>query len=958
MPAAVTDAVRPKMPPIPREVFSDTFWVDDDGVSRPHDYPMPLDKQTRKINGRAFGCQRRDCDTGAWLIAPATELKVKYCVEHDPPVPLSEIPLSSNDRDPLLSGKQRQLARLAGFLARKRQEKVDEIKAAANLKAEEARRAVGGLATDLRGHAPSLAATAAVEIGVIYTVDLASALQTSAIATNLLAFGAVIGYLVVVLERKRLGWLDRRADKAGKKTAGPTRIARRATRRGIYTAKGFAGTAALLFVLGLWNPDLTVAWQGGLVAALAVAAAVAVNGDHWVRLWNKRQWLKGEAARRAREAELEAARKLEEERLRLLEEERLRNQAAVLVDLDLNTAEGQGRRMELEWQRISGLDTRRDGFPKIDKTRIVPEHTREITAPDPETGELIRLGWEFTGVCEPGALITAGGMTPPIIAAKEWLVSVLDEGKYEASAISLIDCPDGRQNTFLLMVTERSRLGEPVPWVPGRTRVDHKGVRYGILGRSLTGEDLEEVLYTPGQPFGGIVTGQTGGGKGGCSIRHLLNLLEARIFPVLLDPKILVDYADFVGIFPIGFTKRHRRMILNFLVLERKRREAKLAIAPKTNRYGAVVAGESKWTTHDPVTGEIGVYGEPIESIWDEFHDQSKDLEFIQALTNHMRFQRAAAMGATLLSQGGGLTDWGDSMLRDLASLVACTNFRGGEMHARMAGNRNAKYSTRDLPNLPGMCLREAPGSPDIPLRQAFRTRDPEAEDTVYTTLWGKGSEPVLQIEDPLTWISEETVEIMKQTGVWDLWMMARGPGGLQRLIADDQEDEEDEETVMVASGALAMPQGKNIVPAGPPKMTAMEVLAAVLHDSPGLNRKGIAEHDFWMRAPGWGRTPSEETISRAGNALDAPPSGGAPLLDRGPKSAAWRLTADGAQFGLEMAALIPPKPEPAAGPNIKPGTPGFNPAALAEMMAARAAETQAMLAAEQAQLMAEQMQQ
>jgi len=398
-------------------------------------------------------------------------------------------------------------------------------------------------------------------------------------------------------------------------------------------------------------------------------------------------------------------------------------------------------------------------------------------------------------------------------------------------------------------------------------------------------------------------------------------------------------------------------MIMAFLHAERQRRETKLAAAPKTNRYGATVAGESRWYTHDPQTGTIGSYGEPIEHLWDEFHDQAKDLEFLATFVNMVRLQRAAGIGATLITQGGGLADIGDGVLRDLAAQTSRTMYRTSEMSARMAGGRNQDYSTADLPPLPGMCLREAPDSPKVPLRAAYITRDADAEDTVYTTLWGKGSTPVLQIEDPVTWIAPETIQIMKDTGVWDMWMQARDirPDGswtpnVARLLADDEEDEEDE--VQAAMAITTMPP-KAIRPATAPtaagRMPARDVVLAILHLYPGSSLQDIYTSEVWSRAPGWGKPPAKETVSRAATReLDPTVGGTQPLppgavqkVDRGPKSASWRvLPVAEAEAAAAVARLLPPPPQPTA-PGARPASvpAGMSPAALAEMIGQQASE-------------------
>lgn len=953
---------------IPSNANKSDVWYDADGVLRQHDIELPVDPKTHKINGRLYACVLADCPTAELVIEPATELAdgKKHC-PRDGQL-LGYVPLDPSENDPIATGRQRQLAWVANLLAKKRLAAAERIRASAAMTAVRDTRAaapakLAELATDSRGHLPSLTGAVAVEVGVLYVVDLTNALETAALATVVAVAGSVVGYLLALfVEKIRLAL--RKEGLAG-------RAAKRARERGLWVARGAVSTGVFLAVTGLVEAlagGLEVA--GGLawsvLTLLGLGLAWWTNRAHWERLWAERHRIRQLALDNARRAAEEAARRAEAEAAARLEEARLREQLAEVGAYDENNPQHQGERMRIEWERIARLDTVREGFPQIARTKIIPEQTREITAPDPHTGQRVRIGWEYLGACEPGALVGRGGLGSPLQAARDLLVATLFDGQYEPSAISLVDNPGNRQNTFMVMITERARLGDAVPYrAETAVRIDADGTRYGFLGRSLTGEDLEEILYKPSQPFGGGVVGTTGGGKGGDATRYLCSLLLAMIFPILVDPKRLVDYADFAGVFPIGFTKRHRRMILAFLHAERQRRETKLAAAPKTNKYGAKVAGESKWNTHDAQTGEIGVYGQPICHLWDEFHDQVKDQLFLADFANLVRFQRAAAMGAKMMSQGGGLTDWGDNTLRDLVMQTSQTLYRTGDLSSRLAGGRNQNYSTADLPMLPGMCLRQAPGAPQIPLRAAYITRDPNADDTVYTLLWGKGSEPVLQIDDPLTWISEETIEIMKDTGVWDLWMLARDYNAdgtfrpnVDRLLADDQEDEE-----VAAAMAITTMRPKAMQPTSPAqpqgRMFVRDVVLAILHEHPGISRKEIDSNEVWERAPGWGKPPASSSITRAADELDPTAGGSKPLpagavqkIDRGPNSGRWTLTPAGADQGARAAArLLPPagagRPGGAGGMHLPDG--GISPTQLAEMAALQAAELATQLAEEAA---------
>jgi hypothetical protein len=956
MATATMPATERPMPSIPNGANKSYIWRDRDGTLQRHAIELPVDKNTDRINGRLFACPVPTCGEGEWVIEPNTAPKKTFCPNHGDSGRLAMVPLDDTQQDPVAVGRQRQLAYLARLWSSKRSKYADAIRAGVEARVVKARAAAvengSKLATDMKGHVPSLLGSVAVEIGVIYTVDMTGALETTAITAAVGVGGLVAGYYVAVMIEKVRAAL--------RKERLQGRAAKKARERGLWIGRGAISTALFLTVTGITEALAGLEAGGiegglkwGILALVGAGLAWWTNAAHWTRLWQERKRLRDLAEENARRAaEAEAAR-AEAEAERARREAELRERLADIGAYDEDNPLHQGQRMQIEWERISSLHSAKDNFPRIVKTRIVPEQTREITAPDPETGKRVRIGWEFTGTCEPGALVTPNGMVPPIMAAKQWIVSVLFDGQYDASMIALFDMPENRQNTFLVTITQKARLGAAVLWrAENAVRVDHNGVRYGYLGRSLLGDELEEILYNPGQPFGGQVIGTTGGGKGGHATRHLCNLLLAHILPVLYDPKKLVDYGDFVGLFPIGWTRRHRRIILTSLVAERQRREGRLASAPKRNKYGAEVHGESKWNTHDPDTGEIGVYGEPIESVWDEFHDVSKDEQFTQDLTNHIRFQRAAGIGALLLSQGGGLADWGNSELRDLINQCTSTYYRTGDMQSRLGGNRNQTYSTADLPKLPGMCLRQAPGSPDVPLWAVYITRDPNADDTVYTTLWGKGAEPVMQIDDPMNWISEETKALWEETGLMPLWRLAR-EGGIAALLADDQEDEDDDEAAMMAgmlmsgySQAVARPTTKAVDQA---RMNGRDVLMAILHESPGINRDGIMKHSAWHRAPGWSGPPAAETITRAAKQLDPTVGGTEPLqpgqikkIDRGPKSASWTLTTAGAEQGRMCAARLELEDTPGAPP--RPVASGLSPAVVAEQAAQKAAEIARMI--------------
>lgn len=949
--ATMLPAARP-LPSMPPGSKKSNVWYDADGVLREHSIELPVDDATKKINAKLFACVVATCSTAEWVKEPAKGPANPFCPADGQP--LAFLPLDATQDDPISAGRQRQLGWLARIVADKRAAAADALRDRAAAEAaraaalrEAATHGIAELAEEMKGHRPSIAATAAVAAGSVFVVDLVGVTGGAALSVAMLSWGALVGYWMAVQAenlRRRL-----RKERLNSRAAKKARLA------GRYAARAVAGTGAFVGALslieGLTGLDAASWWQTPLLSLLGLGLAWLVNREHWERLWTARRDLRREAAETAATAAAEQAARLEREARQRAEEALLRERLADIGGGDENDPLFQGELMKLEWERISGLETASNGFPQITGTWIRPDLTREVKMLNEKTKQEERIGWEFRGECKPGALISRGSMQTPLAAAKEWLVSVLHQGEHDASTVALLDKPDGKANTFAIMITERAPLGEAVLW-RGRDgiRIEPDGKRYGHFGKTLQGDAIDELLYAPGRPFGGLVTGVTGGGKGVHLMRYLLNCLLAGIVPVLFDPKKLVDYADFVGIFPIGFSKRHLRIILTSLHLERKRREAELARSPKMNKFGAMVAGESRWQCRGE-DGSIGPFGEPIIGVIDEFHDVRSDQVALESITTQARFQRASAMGWKLATQGGGLEDLGKGILREQVALTTVTSYRSSPLQARMAGQHNPTYSTQDLPDIPGTCLRQAPEAPQVPSRAAFVNRDPEADDTVYTQLWGKKATPELQIDDPMNWISDATKELWEQTGLMDLWRMARGEGGLDRLLADIAEDDDEEETAAVPGAPTppAIGAAKSAkAPASGATMIAPDVILAILHEQPGLSRSEIYAHSAWLRAPGSRGFPVPSTISRAAGRLDPTENGRVPLsegqrklIDRGPKAKSWTLMPEALERAARCAErLAPMTPEIAA----KAKTQSFSVAALLEQEEMARAEERQMI--------------
>jgi hypothetical protein len=364
------------------------------------------------------------------------------------------------------------------------------------------------------------------------------------------------------------------------------------------------------------------------------------------------------------------------------------------------------------------------------------------------------------------------------------------------------------------------------------------------------------------------------------NILAVLNRLAAGIFPILFDPKQLVDYGDFVGVFPIGVTDEHRDLILNFLVQERKRRERLVASKPLRDRHGRERHGESVWRMSD---------GPPIWHCWEEFHDLVLNEQFVARLTNHIRFQRVAAMAGTVLSQGGGLEDIGKSTLRGLLNQQELTTFRVDDHQARLAGRRDAGFNASDLPRLPGMCLILSPTAPPMPMRSAFVHRE-DRDGSVYDQLFAPDSTPLLQA--PV--LPQATLDVAESEGLMDLWRLAQGPAGMERLLSE-------------APTMYAGPVDVAIPTVG--RIGAADVLLAIVVGNPGCDRKYIDSHVLWRTAPGWGKTPAPSTISR--NASDLQKAG---LLSRSDRNDGtdYRVTEKGLLRARSAADALSDKPRKA----------------------------------------------
>jgi hypothetical protein len=810
--ATAPTAAKPKLPNGLR--WSDV-WRNKQGGLVQGDREVPVDKEWR-ITGRMFLCPAEGCQIVEWAFGPDADGDPQRCCTRHPMV-LIEMPIDPADRNPVRSGRERLAARVREIVAARRQKAAKVLAAQAEAARVAAAEAAKRRARDLRGHVPSLAITGGVLVGGLAAAETGPA--AAALASGLLASGGVVAsYVAAYVVQKA------RAQEALKGRSG--RNARARARR--IAAAAFAAGMWLLAAVPLTM--LSPVWGAAAAALLGVAGSWAVNRDHWESLWETRRRL-AELARQKADA---AAQRAEEEQRKATEPA---PPASAAVQ---ETPEEMGRRMASLWVEISRSSTVPSGFP-MSKTWIVPGETREVSAPI--DGATVRLGWEYAIESEPGALVARIGQAPPLVAAREWLAAMLG---VNSSHLSLVDRPEGRANRGLMLLTDRAPLGGVVKW-KGRSgvRFGSDGTIYVHAGRSILGEDVEDAAFVPGQPGGGLTVGHTGGGKTATMILTFLNDLAAGIFDILYDPKQLVDYGDFVGVFPIGVTREHRDVILRSVVAERRRRERSLAARRDRDRHNRLRPQHALW--------DVRRDGPPVRHAWEEFHMEAADKPFVDALTEQKRLERTAAMMTELVTQGGGLADLNNSVLRGLTGLTRLRLFRMPDQQARLAGYTGV-YMPSELPRLPGMCLTASAEAPPVPLRTAFVTREDE-DGCVFDQLYAPDMSPLLAAPP----LPEDTLAVFEREGLMDLWRLGQGPDGMSRLLADA-------DALYPGSAAMA---GAQVPSASGGPVQAADVLLAVVTMSPGCGSLTISDHAVWRTGSGGGKAPVPSTLSRAANSLE-----------------------------------------------------------------------------------------
>lgn len=827
-------------------------WRTADGTLVQGERHVPVGENWQ-IGARLFLCHEPGCEVEQWV--PTTEENPEPCCPRHP-LRLVEFAVDASDRNPVGGARQQLMNRLREIGASYRARAVDAATARVEAAKTAAEQAARRTAADMRGHAPSLAASAGVLLAGEVAAATADPPLVAAVGVALATFGAVMAYIAAyVAERIR----------AHERLVG--RAARKARARARLVAAGVLAAGVWLCVAALLGVE-PVLPNGAVVILSGCLASWVVFRSHWDELWETRRRLRELARQRAEDA----ARRAQEEADRLAAAP-----VATPVVVEDDSPEAMGRRMAARWAQIAGSDTVPAGF-LMKRTWIVAEETREVTAPI--AGEVTRIGWEYAIESEPGALVARLGGAPPLMSSREWLAAMLG---VDSSNLSLVDRPDGRANRGLMLLTDHAPLGGAVRW-KGRdgVRIAKDGTIYVHTGRSILGDDVEEAAFVPGQPGGGLTVGHTGGGKTAGTILTFLNDLAAGIFDVLYDPKQLVDYADFVGVFPIGVTREHRDVILRSIVAERKRREQHLASRKQRDRHGRLRPEQSLWN--------VDRDGPPMRHVWEEFHMEAADPGFVGALTEQKRLERTAAQMTELVTQGGGLQDLNNSVLRGLTGLTRLRLYRMPDQQARLAGYTGT-YMPSALPRLAGMCLTVSAEAPPVPLRSAFVTRADE-DGCVFDQLYAPDGAPLLTAPA----LPAETVAVFEREGLMDLWRLGQGPNGMANLLQD---------STSLATSAVEAPATGGALPAA-------DVVLAIVAGAPGINSPQIFGHRAWLTAVGGGKAPVPSTLSRAASRLEA--DGLITRVKVGTEYTDYRVTEKGrARAQAALAALSPAPQAPSA---------------------------------------------
>lgn len=841
VPAEPPTRPAPKQPRLPDGYhLARTWFVGEQKVTA--DAPMPVNSDTLRLAGMVWVCSGDPlCGVHDWTVGDTylTDTPtLRFCPEHGAPLATDGTGKSDPEQD------RRTLGDRAGeALAAKRAAVAAQLATRRDAAVDRASTALHEKINDHRVHLPQAVATAATLTGTTMVVSLADPLAAAAIGAALAVGAGVIAYAAGYLVRRQ------RAVQRGERTTNHTDRALTAGRRDarrILAGATAAGVWTMLAAPIGANPA-TVGGTGML--GLALVLAWVVNRARWSELTRQTSERKLDLLRRQvavawREAHLELGDRLYAEALgddmlwcelaAYAERQRRGDDDVVIGNADDPAVVGAWLREQ--WERIAAEPDAAERFPVMHRTQVLPPQTRAIMVPI--DGEITRIGWEFTVAGDPGVLVPrAGAELSPLGAARLWLAAMLGR---DASHVSVVDRPDNDPNRGLLILTDGAPLGGTVKYL-GAAGIDRRqdGSIWAVDGRDITGKQTYEPLYIPQQKFGGLLAGAPGGGKSQSVRRKVLSCLYGGILPMLYDPKNFVDYKEFAGIFPMGCTREHRDVLLHGMWAEMVRRQKFLSQQTVTDRFNRQVPADAEWDLTN---------GPPMLSIWDEFHLEARDKQFIGVLEAMARLERATASSILAASQGGGLTDWCSSVFRDILGAAGLEIFRMGLAQAKLAGYK-ADYDPSQLPRLPGMMVKIiGEGGAVVPMRSAFIPRG-DVDGSVYDHLYDSDNHQILFAPR----LPKETIDVFEREGVMDLWNMAKGPGGLERLQA-----EAEHVGAVVPEGAL---DGK---PADD-RVKSHTMILAVLAEGPVAHRGELDAHRFWQApALGWVGSPDPSSISRA----------------------------------------------------------------------------------------------
>lgn len=925
----MTQPVAPAIPPAPRSlpagIVMSKFWRETaDAPIVKHDHDRPVSEDTDRPVGTWWLCPRGSCKTGEWVFPKETEDGVDpgrprkpYCASHGTQIlPGRSEPADANPKEAARSWLQERLAAKRAALAQAANARIDALRAAG--RAEAAR-----IASDVREHVPSAAVSVSALVGDFAALQTLQPLPVYALGTGLTVGGTVLAYVAVYLGElvyaRRLGYRLRDM---------PEQVRRRARARARWIASGVLAAGVWLVIAETIGADISN--LRGLFMALVGAVLIGVvNYRPWAAMVARRQ---ADAATRVRaadeaaariEAEQEAARQAEAAAKAAAEEEaRLREQAVleeakkiVVAEDDRITA---GRKFAERWNKLADEAKPRSGVSvgfEIWRTTVVVEETRKLTVKDAE-GETV-IGWEFLIRAEPGVLAPTGSdRATPFVAMKPWLASMLE---IDVSMLDLAYQPtrlaeDGTKpepmiNHGLVTISETFPLGKPVDHLgPAGCWIDDKGTRWGHAGQDLRGRPVFRRLWTPGQAGGAGRYGVTGSGKSVVTQITAYSDLLLGILPIIHDAgKNAMDFVDFLGIFPVGFTTEHRDIIRETMWAEMKRRQQWIGVRTTKGLGGMEVPADPTW---NPATG-----GPPVRVVWEEFHMHMRDSKFVAMLGEMIRLQRATAIMAELATQGTGLADMGDNNLREQVNQICLHLMRMTDHTAGLTGYRGA-YKASDLPRFPGMMIMVDGETEPVPYRSAFIPRDPNNPGSLIYKLRRPNGTPEGEQTLFAPELPEPTIEVFKEHGLWDLWELGKTKSGRERLLSESDPVESTE-----FPPALAGVLTGSAAPAAKPRVRAEEVVLAMLkHEAdagrPGLTQPEMLASTWWRHIEGaWskndGSTPAHTTIGRACNRLatvteQQSAAGSAPLIaSDGGDPARWSLLAAGIERGEQTLILL-----------------------------------------------------